>query len=407
MSILREWIRRLRGTLLPGRRDDDLEQELQLHLDMAAEDARRGGLASADSARAARLKAGGASQAMEALRDQRGLPWLEDLARDVRHGLRTLGRSPGFTAVALVTLALGIGANTAIFSIVNGVLLRPLLYPNPEQLMRLTTSSPVAGSTGVGLSHAEYVEFLEMNRSFAHVGIFTTGRNNTGGGAGAWTGEVNITAGDRPLRVRSAAVDDHLLEALGVQPVYGRFFGPGETDAMAARPGLGGPPIAILSHELWQTAFGGQPVVGRTVHVDGRPHDIIGIMPPGVDLMDSRPEIWLPIGVHPAHRQIRTSHLLNVIGRLKDSVTPEAAQTELNLFLENWGERSSAKGHVPTRHPSRPEDHALQLQPLQDAIVGDVSRAIWVLQGAVALVLLIGCANLANLAMARAESRRR
>ena len=407
VSVLREWIRRLRGTLFAGRRDDDLEQELRLHLDMAAEAARRGGLDSADSARAARLKAGGASQAMEALRDQRGLPWLEDLTRDVRHGLRALGRSPGFTIVALVTLALGIGANTAIFSIVNGVLLRPLVYPKPEQLMRLTTQSPVAGSTGIGLSHPEYVEFREMNRSFAHVGIFTTGRVNTGGGAGAWAGEVNITAGDRPLRVRSAAVDDHLLEALGVQPAHGRLFGPGETDAMAARPGLGGPPLAILSHELWQSAFGGEPVVGRTVHVDGRPHDIIGIMPPGVDLMDSRPEIWLPIGVHPVIRQSRTSHVLNVVGRLKDGVTPEAARTELNVFLDNWGDRSSAKGHVPTKHPSRPEDYTLQLQGLQDAIVGEAGRVILVLQGAVGLVLLIGCANLANLALARAESRRR
>ena len=176
---------------------------------------------------------------------------------------------------------------------------------------------------------------------------------------------------------------------------------------MAARPGLGGPAIAILSHELWQSAFGGQPLVGATVSVDNRPHEIIGIMPPGVDLMDSRPEIWLPIGVHPVIRQIRTSHVLNVIGRLKPGVTPQAAQTELSLFLENWGERAAAKGHVPTKHPARAEDHTLQLQPLQDAIVGDAGRAIWVLQAAVGFILLIGCAGLANLSMARAESRRR
>jgi predicted permease len=407
MRILREWLHRLRGTLLPGRRDSDLEQELRLHLEMAAEDARRRGLNPADSARAARLKAGGTSQAMDALRDRRALSWVDDLTRDVRHALRTLRRSPGFTAVALVTLALGIGANTAIFSIVNAVILRPLVYPKPEQLMRLTAQFPLIGSAGVGLSYPEYVEFREMNHSFSHVGGFTIGRANTGGGAGSWTGEVNLTAGDRPLRVRSAAVDEHVLETLGVQPAQGRFFGPGETDAMAARPGLGGPPIAILSHELWQTAFGGQPIVGRTANVDGRSHDVIGIMPPGVDLMDNRPEIWLPIGIHPAVRRIRSSHFLNVIGRLKEGVTPQAAQTELNLFLENWGERAGAKGHVPAKHASRAEDHILQLQPLRDAIVGDAGRAIWVLQGAVALVLLIVCANLANLAMARAESRRR
>ena len=110
-----------------------------------------------------------------------------------------------------------------------------------------------------------------MNRSFVHVGAFTTGGGTVGGGAGSWSGEVNITAGDRPLRVRSAAVDEHLLNALGVRPAHGRLFAPGETDAMADRPGLGGPPLAILSYELWQGAFAGRPIVGATLHVDGRP----------------------------------------------------------------------------------------------------------------------------------------
>ena len=263
MRILRELIVRLWGTLRPARRDRDLEEELRLHLEMAADDARRRGVSAVDSRRLARLEAGGASQAMDALRDQRGLPWIDDLTRDVRHGLRTLRRSPGFTVVAVVTLALGIGANTAIFSIVNSVILRPLAYPEPGQLMRLTARFPMAGSAGVGLSNPEYVEFREMTRSFTHVGAFTTGGGNTGGGSGSWTGEVNLTAGDRALRVRSAAVDEHLIAALGVLPAHGRFFAAGETDAMADRPGLGGPPIAILSHELWQTAFGGQPLVGR------------------------------------------------------------------------------------------------------------------------------------------------
>ena len=126
-----------------------------------------------------------------------------------------------------------------------------------------------------------------MNRSFADVGAFTTGRSNTGGGGGVWAGEVNLTAGNRPLRIRLAAVDHHLLAVLGVQPAHGRFFAPGETDAMASRPGLGGPPLAVLSHELWQTAFGGQALVGQTLNVDGHPHNVIGIMPPGVNLMEA------------------------------------------------------------------------------------------------------------------------
>jgi predicted permease len=405
MPQLREWLQRIFGSFRGGRRDDDLERELRAHLEIAAEDARSRGADAAAAGRAARVHWGNAPLAIESLRDQRGLPWLDDLSRDVRYSVRTLRRSPGFSLVALVTLALGIGANTAIFSIVNGVLLRPLVYPKPEQLMRLTSQFPVPAVTG--LSHLEYDEFRRMTRSFRHLGSFTTGGTTQGGGSGVWTGEVNLTAGDRPIRVRSAAVDHHVFEVLGVRPVHGRFFGPGETEAMASRPGLGGQPLAILSHELWQAAFAGQPMVGQAVNVDGRPHDVIGIMPPDVDLMDARPEIWLPLGMHPVIRTIRTSHLLGVVGRLRDGVTPEAAQLELDAFVENWSDRTGASGHVPIRTPSRAEDHTLRLEPLQEAIVGDASRAIWLLQAGVGLVLLIACANLANLAMARGEARRR
>jgi predicted permease len=397
MRIFREWLQRLKGTLRPARRDADLEHELRSHLEIAAEDKRRRGLDPGDARRAARIEAGGASQAMDALRDQRGLPWLDDLARDVGHALRTLRRTPVFTAIALLTLALGIGANTAIFSIVNGVILRPLDLPRPGQLMYLTTEFPALGLARNPLSVQEYLEFREINQSFAAVGAY-----RTMGGAYT-TGEVNLTAGDRPQRVRSVSVDAHLLNTIGVQPAQGRFFSEEETNRAA---GLA-PPLAILSSELWHTVFAGQPVVGQTVHVEGRPHEIIGIMPPGIDVMDNRTAIWLPLGLPAAVRQDRGFHILHVIGRLKDGVTAQAAQAELSAFLENWGERTGSSGHVPTNRPSRAADHALRIEPLQDAIVGDARSAIWILQVAVAFVLLIACANLANLLTARAESRRR
>jgi putative ABC transport system permease protein len=344
---------------------------------------------------------------MRALRESiRRLPWIEDLVLDARYGLRSLRRAPVFTAVAVVTLTLGIGANTAIFSIVNGVILRPLGYSSPDRLVRVTAQFPLTGSAGGALSYPEYEEFRGMTRSFAGMGVFAIG-GTVGGGSGGWFGAVNLTAGDRPLRVRSALVDDRLLTTLGIRPLHGRLFAPGETDAMAARPGLGGPPLAILSYELWQSAFGGQPMVGQAVHVDGRPHDIVGIMPPGADIMDNRTEIWLPIGAHPATRRIRDAHVVSVVGRLEEGVTLQAAEAELDAFLENWGDRVGAKGHLPTRRPSRPQDHTVRLQPLHAAVVGGAARAIWVLQAAVGLVLLIACANLANLVMARAESRRR
>jgi predicted permease len=397
MRVVREWLHRLAGTLLRRRCDTDLEEELQLHLEMATEDARSRGLEPADAVRAAQVKTGAASQAMDALRDQRGLPWLDDMARDVSHGLRTLRRTPVFTAVALLTLALGIGANTAIFSIVNGVLLRPLDYPKPAQLMFVTTEFPELGLTRNPLSVQEYWEFRQINQSFAAVGAY-----RTTGGAYA-TGEVNLTAGGRPLRVRSISVDAGLLSTLCVQPAQGRLFTAEET----SRAGGLAPPLAIISYELWQAVFGGQPLVGQTVNVDGRLHEILGIMPSGVDVMDNHTAIWLPLGLPAAIRQNRGFHMLHVVGRLKDGVTPQAAQTELNALVENWGERTGSSGHVPTNRPTRAADHTLQIEPVQDAIVGDARRSIWILQVAVGFVLLIACANLANLLMARAESRRR
>jgi predicted permease len=389
------------------RAERDLHDELEAFVDMAAADRMRDGTASAEARRSAVLHLGGVEQAKERVRSARHGAWLDEVGRDLRYGIRTLRRSPVFTAVALLTLALGIGANAAIFSILNAVILRPLGYPAPEKLMRLTAHFPVGPLQGFRLSTPEYLEFRDMNRSFAEVGAFSVGDGVSGGGSGAWAGAVNLTAGDRPVRARSALVDGHLLATLGVQPAQGRLFAPGETDALSSAPGLGGPPVAILSHELWQSAFGGQPIVGQSVLVDGRPHDIIGIMPPGFDVMGNRTEIWLPIGVHPVIRRLRANHILQVIGRLKDGVTPQAAEAELATFLDNWGERVGVQEHVPTARSARPQDHTLRLQPLQDAILGDARRVIWVLQAAAGLVLLIACANLASLVLARAESRRR
>jgi predicted permease len=389
------------------RAERDLNDELQAFVDMAAADRMREGAASAEARRSAVLHLGGVDQAKERVRSARHGAWLDEAGRDLRFAIRTLRRSPVFTAVALLTLALGIGANAAIFSILSAVILRPLGYRAPEQLMRLSAQSPVGPLQGFRLSTPEYLEFREMNRSFAEVGAFAVGEGVSAGGSGGWAGAVNLTAGDRPVRARSALVDDHLLATLGVQPAQGRLFARGETDASSSSPGLGGPPVAILSHELWQSAFGGQPIVGQTMQADGRLHDIIGIMPPGFDVMDNRTEIWLPIGVHPAIRRLRENHVLQVIGRLRDGVTPQAAEAELATFLDNWGERVGVRDHVPTALPSRPQDHTLRLQPLQDAILGDARRVIWVLQTAAGLVLLIACANLASLVLARAESRRR
>ena len=327
------------------------------------------------------------------------MAWFDDVTRDIRHGLRMLRRSPGFTTVAVLTLALGIGANTAIFSIVNGVLLQPLPYPQPERLMYLTTQFPALGFEEFWVSPPEYLEYRELNRSFSSVGAFTTG-------------EANLNAGDRPIRVRTANVDERLLDALGVQAAHGRVFAKGETDVTGPPPAPGQPApqparITILSYELWQSAFGGRPMVGEMVELNGVRRQVIGIMPPGADVMENRTQMWMPLGLNPANRaQNRGSHFLYLIGRLRDGVTPQSAQTELDALIRTWGERTGAKGHV-FAPLAKNAGHVLQMKRMRDEILGEASQAIWVLQVAVGFVLLIACANLGNLLLARAESRHR
>ena len=398
MRILDKTRLRIRSLFRRPHVDSELDAELRFHLDRLIEEEIASGTPPAEARRAAQRKIGGLTQYTEECRDMRRVSFVEDLVQDVRYTIRSLANSPGFTAVVVATLALGIGANVAIFTMVHGALLRPLDYPKPDQLMDLTAEAPATGDTLSALSVPEYLEFRQMNRSFAEVGAYSTG------GAAYTTGEVNFTAGDRPLRVRSVSVDAHLLQALAIPPEQGRFFNEAET---AHWSGTLPPPIAMLSHELWQTAFGGGPLLGQKVEIDGRPHQIVGIMPPGADVMDHHTQVWLPLWLPPNMARQREAHVLYVIARWKDGVSAQAAQTELSAFLENWGDRACTRDHVPTNRPLRSVDHTLRLRSLQDAIVGNASRPMWVLQAAVGFVLLIVCANLANLVMARAGSRRR
>jgi predicted permease len=319
---------------------------------------------------------------------------LDWLRQDLRTAARNLLHSPAFAAVTILTLALGIGANSAIFTVVNAVILRPLGYPQPEKLAYLTTRFPNMGFDQFWVSPPEFFEFREINQSFAEVGAFTTG-------------EVNLTASDRPARVRSASVTDDLLRALGVQVIQGRLFAKGETDVTGPPPAPGQPAplpprVVILSHELWRSAFGGRPMLGQAIEVNGVNREVIGILAAGADVMDNHTEIWLPLGLNPSNRQNRGNHFLYLIGRLKEGVTMSAARNELDALVRNWGERVGVKQHIYTL-----DAHRMQMKPLQEEVVGSARRSIWVLQAAVAFVLLIACANLANLLVARAETRRR
>jgi predicted permease len=368
-------LRRLWNVVRRSRMDDDLQQELDTHLALIEEEERRQGLTAEQAQRNARTRFGNPRAYRERALDAVIATWFEHACKDFRFAARVLRRAPGFSAVAVLTTALGIGANAAIFSVVSGVVLRPLPHPRPEQLMYLSAQDPALNGRQSLLFTREYFALREANRSFAAIGGFQPG-------------ETNITGVDRALRVRSAYVDEQTLEALGVQAAHGRLFGPGETYGRSnAPPGEWFPPIVILSHELWHTAFAGQPIVGQMIEVGGRSREVLGIMPPGADVMDNQTEIWLPLGLDRPNREARLGH---VIGRLRDGVTADAAQAELNALNANQGER-----------------HLLQLTPLHDQIVEAARRPIWMLQLAAGFVLLIACANLANLLLARAETRHR
>ena len=303
------------------------------------------------------------------------------LGQDLRYGWRGLRRSPGFAIIAILTIGLGIGANSAIFSVINGVVRKPLDYPQPERLAFITSQFTGLNFDKFWVSPPEFFEYRENTRAFQDI-------------AGYTTGAMNVSEGDQPERVNAAFVSANMFSVLGVRPIRGQVF----TDAQD-RPNA--EPVVVISHELWQRTFGGDPaIVGKQVQVQGRSRLVTGIMPPGFDLHDAKAHLWVPLGIDPANRtQGRGSHQLYLVGRLAPGATFASAQAELNSNLRRWREFTT-EGHVPND-----STHRLQLEPLQEEMIGGVKKALWVLQGAVLLVLLIACANVANLLLARAEGR--
>ena len=307
---------------------------------------------------------------------------MQTLAQDLRYAFRNLRQAPGFTAVAIVTLALGIGANSAIFSVVNGVVLRPLEYREPDDLLFMTSNFP-GESYGeqFWMSAPEYFQYREQSTSFADMGVYTTG-------------EISITGIDTPMRVSAGFASASLFTTLGVEPVGGRIFTP-EEDLP------GGDSTVLVSYELWMSAFGGRDdLVGDTLLVNGAPSTVVGVMPPRFDLNDNGVQVWTLLQLDPENPGSQFSHYLYGVGRLREGVVRQQAQAELDVLVAGWLET------YPDAH-IRPDAHEIQFEPLMTQVVGDVRSALLTLLGAVGFVLLIACANVGNLLLARAESRQK
>jgi predicted permease len=360
-----------------GRLDRELAAELESHVAMHVDDNLRAGMTAVEARRQALLKLGGVAQVTERCRERRGLPGLENLIRDLRFAARMLLRNPGFSAVAVLTLGLGIGANTAIFSVVNAVLLRPLPFPHSERLVLLWATDAESGRSEDVTSYPNFADWKARSRSFERMAAFTTRR---------------MTIADSRQTELAGAVQatPGFFEMLGVAPALGRTFRPDEGES-------GAPPVALLSDSAWKRSFGGrQDILGKSLRANEQTYTIIGVMPPDFRfaLDTQQPErIYVPLLRDPE----RNHGFLIVLGRLRPGVGLAAAQAEMDVIT----------GSLEKQFPTFNRGTGSRVVPLVDALAGRVRTGLLLLLGVVTLVLLIACVNVANLLLARNASRQR
>ena len=375
---------RLRSLLRRHQVEQELDEELRYHLDRQIEENIARGMTSDESRYAALRAMGGVERHKDRCRDARRVNFIEDLVQDLRYGLRMLRKNPGFASIAVLTLALGIGANAAIFSVVYGVLLRPLPYAEDDRLVTLSQSYPQKGLDTWGLSQANFALYRDHNQVFESIAAY----NSPG---------FNLTGGAAPERLQGSAVTVDFFDVLGVQPGLGRAFRP-EEDA----PGKNS--VCILSYGLWQRRFGGDPqILGQSLLLNDTPTEVVGIMPQGFEFPNRNVELWIPLGLNP-QRMFGYTH--RGIARLKPGVSVSQAEADTtNIFWSAARENPAFAGAKTP--PPEGADMKTIVRPLKDVIVGETKTPLLVLLGAVGLVLLIACANVANLLLARAASRTR
>ncbi|HTQ95323.1 MAG TPA: ABC transporter permease, partial [Candidatus Acidoferrum sp.] len=360
----------------------ELDNELRFHYDQQVAKLVANGATLAEAQRRAQLMVGGTEQIKEECRDARGVRFLEMLWQDIRYGLRSLRKAPGFTFVAVLTLTLGIGVNTALFTIVHGVLMNPLPFPRPDRLVNLWERDVIAESPYNVISGGVYGDWQKQATSFDQIALMTWDSANLSGDGGSL-----------PESIKTRQCTYNLFSMLGVPPTLGRFF-------VEADDRSGAPATVVLTNGLWKRRYAGDPgIVGKTVLLDAQKYTVIGVLPAWFDFPDTQGQLWLPVRHEVSEMDMRNrgNHRFAAIARLKDGVTIAQAYSELNGIQE--------RNHA--QMPNELMGKGANVVLMSDDLVRDVKQPLYVLMGAVFCVLLIACLNVANLFMARVTARRK
>ena len=388
MRFLRRFFIRLLNFATGRRADQRLREEMAEHVALRTEENLRAGMSAAEARRQAALKLGAAQAIREHHHAEQGLPLAENFLFDLRYAFRMLHRSPGFSLIVIATMALGVGATTAIYSVIDATLLHPLPYPNPSQLVRIEANLPGVGAHDIGLSIPELRD-LQNSGIFQYVSL-------------CFFGTDTLTGSGQPTRLAGKSVSPGYFAVLGVDAALGRTFDPHD-----ATPGFNNE--VVISDGLWKRALGADPhIVGKTLRVDNDPALVVGVMPAsfrdqGQSSEQVGTDLWAATGFYPdpsAPPMRGTRSPYETIARLQPGLSPEAAQGRLDALV------ASLKKQYPADYPSQGA-WTIHLTPLAETLVGNARQSLILLFGAVGLVLLISCVNVANLLLARASARGR
>jgi predicted permease len=381
-----KWLLQL---LSRGRRYDDLSTSIQEHIEEKIEELMEDGMSRKEAEQRARREFGNVTLTAERSREVWQWRAIESLAADLKFAFRRLGKSPGFATTVILTLAIGIGANTAVFSVLNSVLLKPLPYPEPENLVSMWLDAPGAPgltnfTNGLRLSPSMYFTFAEHNRTFQSLGVWTTGT-------------ANVTGLAKPEEVSATFVSDGVLQTLGVPPATGRWLSPADQDPRGVRS-------VMLSYGYWQRRFGGEPsVIGRNITIDSQPREIIGVMPRGFQVVDKDFDILIPLAFDRNH-QILAGFGFQGVARLKPGISIPQADADVAHMIPIWMD-SYSNGPGTNPHVYETWKITPALLSLKQQVIGNIGNVLWVVMATIGLVMLIACTNIANLLLVRADGR--